>query len=41
MINLLQMTDGFKVILGSFFVHLAALITMIAEVRPPEYADDL
>ena len=41
MINLLQMTDGFKVILGSFFVHLAALITMIVEVRPPEYTDDM
>ena len=39
MINLLSVTDGFKVILGSFLLHFAALATMIISVRPPEYDD--
>ena len=41
MVNLLHMTDGFKVILGSFFVHLAALVTILAVVRPPDFGDDI
>ena len=41
MINLLHMTDGFKVILGSTFVHASALITIAAMIRPPEYEDDI
>ena len=35
------MTDGFKVILGSTFVHASALITIAAIIRPPEYEDDI
>ena len=40
MLNILHMTDGFKVILGSFLVHLAALIVILASISPPEYAED-
>ena len=33
------MVDGFSVIIGSYLVHLAALIVLISCIRVPEYTD--
>ena len=40
MLNLKSVIDGFKVVIGNWMVHIAALLTMIIFVRPEEYNDD-
>ena len=32
--------DGFKVMLGSWYLNLVVLITLIVAVRPPDYEAD-
>ena len=34
-----SVVDGIKVILGSWVLHVAAAITMLAYGRPPDYDD--
>ncbi len=41
MIELRNVIDGFNVILGSWIVHLGALLTLVLAIRkPPEYEDE-
>ena len=41
MINILSTVDGFKVIMGSWIVNLAALLTLLLAIRsPPDYGED-
>ena len=37
MINQYSVVDGLRVILGNQVIHVAALITLIAMARPPDY----
>ena len=39
-VHLKSSIDGFKVMLGSWYLNLAVLITLIVAVRPPEYDND-
>ena len=40
MLNLKSVIDGFKVVMGSWLIHIAALLTMVIFVRPPDYPED-
>ena len=41
MLNLRSVVDGFKVIIGSFLIHIAALLAMAIAVRPADYPEDV
>ena len=40
MFSYISVIDGFKVILGSYLLHVAAFLSMIIAVRPPDYTDN-
>lgn len=40
MIQLRSIVYGFRVILGSWIVHLAAFLVLLFDIRPPNYKDD-
>ena len=40
MINLKSVISGCEVILGTPLLHLAAFLTMVVCIRPPEYETD-
>ena len=33
-------SDGFKVIIGPWIVHMAQFLTLMIMIRPPDYEDD-
>lgn len=40
MVHNVSVVDGLKVALGSLFIQIAALLTLVIMGRPPDFGDD-